>query len=124
MTTMKIEIEAHQLVAILIEAGIPDTDAKSLVFDILSAQSGIALMRREPEPEPERLVKRPVQQKPIPQRLVIDAPEPIKYEEEEEEEEIVEPKIRTTKVSYPSQNAQPKIDFSNFGGNYNGIAKR
>lgn len=119
MTTMKIEIEAHQLVAILIDAGIPDVDAKSLVFDILSAQSGIAPMRREPEPEPERLVKRPVRAS-VPEP--VQEPEPEEYEDEEV---VVQPKVRTTtKVSYPSQNAQPKIDFSNFGGNYNGIAKR
>lgn len=112
--TMKIEIEAHDLVEILIEAGIPDIDAKSLVFDILSTQNGIAPKKK---PEPEKLIKRPIQRVEPKIEQNLD-------EEVDDEEEVVESKVKTTRVSYQGNSkSNQAINFSNFGGNFNGMSK-
>lgn len=117
MTTMKIEIDAHQLLDILIDAGIQSNDAKSLVFDILSAQSGVDTRKHKEELQPvQRRQSAPVQS------AQPDEDDEAEYEQEPESSK----QVRTTRVSYTNQssNQSKPINFSNFGGNYNGIAPK
>lgn len=110
---MEIKIDSHRLVSILIKAGIEAPSAKSLVFDILSEQNGVVLTD---EQETRTLVKRPVdktKQQQLQQQNVND-------EEENEEENEEDSTTAITKVKHSGST----MDFSRFGGNFNGINKR
>lgn len=106
MVTMKIEIDAHRLLEILTDAGIPDNDAKSLIFDILSDQHGIAVKKKEISTLSGEVIDNEFQ------------------EEVEEEEET--PNIKTTRISFQNNqlSAKPAVNFSNFGGDFAGMGKK
>ncbi len=127
---MKIEIEAVDLLEILVDAGINPNDAKSLVFDILARQSGVPMVR-EPAPAPR--------QQPTPRQQVrVQAPvaapvAPVDNDddydsEEQQEQEQERTSVSRTRVSYssqtPSQQEGKPMNFSNFGGSYNGMGKQ
>lgn len=109
---MEIRIDSHRLVSILIKAGIEAPSAKSLVFDILSEQNGVVLTD---EQETRTLVKRPVDKTKQQQQQLQQ--QNVNNDEEENEDDST---TNITKVKHSGST----MDFSRFGGNFNGINKR
>lgn len=128
-SSMKIEIEAIDLLGILVEAGIGDNDAKSLVFDILARQSGVPMNRNQAQAQAsQRQSQQPTRQPVRMQAQPVQQPEQY----EDDLDEVQQPEERTsvtrTRVSYnsnsQSSSGDKPINFSNFGGTFNGMGNK
>jgi len=94
---MELKIAANDMLSILIDSGIDETDSKAIIFDIIQIQGAESTERKkliEVRREREKVRKKPPTFKTQ------------EYEDDDDDQELAPQKSRTGK----------RINFSNFGG--------